>query len=667
MSRVLYWGPGWQGFDESKTLKENISSLHTKINYIICYKAENIHGIDAVSIPKCITYNEMYDIEKTVREINNIKPNLVVCHHENDLIFYKKNILKKINCYVKFIHIPHCAEKSIFFDKNENRSIDILLCGVIGQKFPIKKRIYAIPRLIYQFIKLTNPFIQNPENKKLHFEKFKMQFIILKWGYSNNTYPLRQRYRKVLKQLSINYNCVEYLHPGYIKSDASTDIYAKEFASALNQSKICLTCTSKFKYRLAKMVEIPMCGATLACDVPNQDQATLKDIMIDLDPKMSNSEIAKKLKSYLENPIKLENTRQRGISWSKKYDQEYYAKSLLAELTKLDTREISIYVHSEKSVQLKSKWICDVLKSEFLKYANVKIVDSANFADIIWLLAPWAHKDLDMEILKSKFIVTTIHHIDPQKYNSNKSYFKLIDGITNRYHTICDPSLNELKKITSKQIVVANFWINEKNFFEITDIKALKIKHNLPQDSFLIGSFQKDSEGRNLKIPKLSKGPDLFIKIISEIRSLNPNIHVVLTGWRRNYMINELNKLNISFSYYELIDTSDLNELYNCLDLYLVTSRVEGGPRAILECGLVKTPLISTRVGISELILHQDSIFDMNKIMTYKLAKPNIEHANKNAQKFSIPNYMDEFASKVFYESLFMNEKLIYSKNTLDK
>ena len=27
-----------------------------------------------------------------------------------------------------------------------------------------------------------------------------------------------------------------------------------------------------------------------------------------------------------------------------------------------------------------------------------------------------------------------------------------------------------------------------------------------------------------------------------------------------------------------------VNKLYNILDLYLVTSRVEGGPQAILEC-----------------------------------------------------------------------------------
>ena len=44
-----------------------------------------------------------------------------------------------------------------------------------------------------------------------------------------------------------------------------------------------------------------------------------------------------------------------------------------------------------------------------------------------------------------------------------------------------------------------------------------------------------------------------------------------------------------------------LNELYNVLDLYLVTSRIEGGP-TLVECGQTKTPILSTNVGIADQI-----------------------------------------------------------------
>ena len=42
-------------------------------------------------------------------------------------------------------------------------------------------------------------------------------------------------------------------------------------------------------------------------------------------------------------------------------------------------------------------------------------------------------------------------------------------------------------------------------------------------------------------------------------------------------------------------------------DLYLVTSRYEGGPQSIVECGLTKTPIISTDVGLAYEILNPKS------------------------------------------------------------
>ena len=70
-----------------------------------------------------------------------------------------------------------------------------------------------------------------------------------------------------------------------------------------------------------------------------------------------------------------------------------------------------------------------------------------------------------------------------------------------------------------------------------------------------------------------------------------------------------------------------LNKLYNILDLYLVTSRVEGGPQAILECGITKTPILSTDVGVASEILHPDSLYNENNFLK---AKTNSEFAYKN-------------------------------------
>jgi hypothetical protein len=592
---LTIWGPNWNYYDSNLDLNDNITKLNTIFDFIIVYKPEHLKNFDKVSIKKCITYNEMWDEPYTLNEINNSKCELIICHHENDMIKYKTKLFKNINYYTELYHIPHCAKKDIFFDNKSDKPIDILLCGSIGRH-----------------------------------------------------YPLRQRLQKLLSKFPKKYNCVEYKHPGYIQTNAYTDIYLKDFAEVINKSKICITCTSKYKYRLGKMVEIPMCNSVLACDLPDQDIDIFKEIMIVLDEKRSDDEIINKLVYYLENPTELETIRNKGYEWSQKYIQEYYANELLQKINIIKTKKLKFFVIGDELTSINEKWICDVFKEEFNAYSNLTITDNIAKADIIWLLAPWSMRKFRKSHFENKYVVTSIHHIDWDKYDENINYYKNIDSITNRYHVICPKPHNDLKKITNKKIVEANFWINENNYFHIQNKSELRKKYDIPLDAFVIGSFQKDTEGKDDMLPKLSKGPDIFIKIIEDMKKTKDNIFVVLTGWRRNYVMKELNKIKVKYIFLELVDLITINELYNCLDLYIVSSRVEGGPRSIIECGLAKVPLISTCVGISELILSPESIYDFNDFLTYKLARPNVDYAYEKALNYTVKNYMKNFINILF-------------------
>jgi len=151
----------------------------------------------------------------------------------------------------------------------------------------------------------------------------------------------------------------------------------------------------------------------------------------------------------------------------------------------------------------------------------------------------------------------------------------------------------------------------------------------------VLGSFQRDTEGSDLISPKLSKGPDRFLEIVSHFNIKHNNLIVILTGKRRNYLINEFNKNDIQYRYIEMANFEKINELYNILDLYIVSSRYEGGPQSILECAASKTPIISTDVGIAREILNDKSIFDMNN---FKFAEPEIEYAYERVKNLFIPN-----------------------------
>ena len=54
------------------------------------------------------------------------------------------------------------------------------------------------------------------------------------------------------------------------------------------------------------------------------------------------------------------------------------------------------------------------------------------------------------------------------------------------------------------------------------------------------------------------------------------------------------------YSHFWLRDYHSIVPYFHCLDLYLVTSRDQGGPKAILECKATGVPIVSTRVGMAQ-------------------------------------------------------------------
>jgi len=293
-------------------------------------------------------------------------------------------------------------------------------------------------------------------------------------------------------------------------------------------------------------------------------------------------------------------------------------------------------------------WIVDRFWEEW--YENNQGISTKDFnqADIIWIISPWTWKKIKKKSLRQKIVVCTIHHIDFKKFKgSEKRNFFKRDKYIDSYHAISNNTKKQLEKLTEKPVTTIPFWINDKLFFEINKKNLLREKYEVSENEFLIGSFQRDTEGVDLISPKLSKGPDQFIKMVEKYFKTHKDLAVVLTGKRRQYIINELKRLNIKYYYFEMTTYKELNELYNVLDLYIVASRVEGGPQSIFECAITKTPIVSTDVGIAKEILAKESLYDFNENFD---PKPNTVVAYDNIKKFIIPDWFRDFYN--MFESL---------------
>ncbi|MAT48850.1 MAG: hypothetical protein CMA27_03360 [Euryarchaeota archaeon] len=289
----------------------------------------------------------------------------------------------------------------------------------------------------------------------------------------------------------------------------------------------------------------------------------------------------------------------------------------------------------------KEDWIVDRFIYEWNRYNFKQKKQPFIGKHIIWLIAPWTWKKVPVRSLKKNKVLCTIHHIDEEKFDNHQlEEFTYRDKYVDHYHVISDKTLQQVRKLTSKPITTIPFWVNQNLWFQIKDKDTLYKKYNLNKSNYFVGSFQRDTEGHDLISPKLSKGPDRLIEIFKHLNEKEKNLNVVLAGKRRNYIIEQLNKAKIPYHYFEMASFSEINELYNLLNLYIVSSRVEGGPAAIMECGLNKTPLISTDVGIASEVLDRMSIFDMNN---FHKAKPNPDYAYKSVQKYKIPHGFQKF------------------------
>jgi glycosyltransferase involved in cell wall biosynthesis len=137
--------------------------------------------------------------------------------------------------------------------------------------------------------------------------------------------------------------------------------------------------------------------------------------------------------------------------------------------------------------------------------------------------------------------------------------------------------------------------------------RAMREKYDVPQSATVIGSFQKDGEGWGEgNEAKLIKGPDVFLKALEILKTKVKNLFVLLSGPSRGYIKQGLDRLKIPYRHQYLDDYPRIGELFQCLDLYIISSREEGGPKAVLESMSAGIPLVTTRVGQAvDLVRHE--------------------------------------------------------------
>ena len=199
--------------------------------------------------------------------------------------------------------------------------------------------------------------------------------------------------------------------------------------------------------------------------------------------------------------------------------------------------------------------------------------------------------------------VTTLHHKDSKtKINI---FFKsdAVMTVSGQWHSY----LMNLGLGQEKALLVP-FGVDILQFTPPTDKERETIRAALkiPNEAFVVGFSGKSTSDRDNR-----KDLNCFIDGLKKLRQNLPNLTTLLVGpgWRNfsKYLIHE--GIHCIQSSYHL-NHQDISQYYRVMDVYWITSKIEGGPVPLLEAMASGVPCLSTPVGAAlDLIEHGSNGF----------------------------------------------------------
>lgn len=177
-----------------------------------------------------------------------------------------------------------------------------------------------------------------------------------------------------------------------------------------------------------------------------------------------------------------------------------------------------------------------------------------------------------------------------------------------RVHVTCSISADIVRRlgVDEPKIVTMPIGVDAERFVppaHDSDRALARQQLGLPLDAVVVGSFQKDGDGWGEgSSPKLIKGPDVFVKVVSRLAERH-RIVALIPGPARGYVRRELAAAGVAFSSPGFIRSGITSAHYHACDLYLMTGREEGGPAMLLEALACGTPLVAHRSGMAPDVL----------------------------------------------------------------
>lgn len=302
------------------------------------------------------------------------------------------------------------------------------------------------------------------------------------------------------------------------------------------------------------------------------------------------------------------------------------------------------------------RWIVDRYAEEWRNHNSDISVSSPYEADKLWIMADWCWNQIPVDLLNSKKVIITCHHFVPEKFGGQEQWdFIQRDRFIDMYHVPCVHTANQIHRLTKKPIKIIPFWVNQNIWIDLTNEEDKTLSSNvcpaswnrrqrlkkelfgLTEDDFVIGNFHRNIHKNYLQIENFDLF-ERFLKNALDALKFSEKELYVLTD--KTELLDILEKYSIKNVCIEAKNNEKLNQIYNCLDLYI---EINDNEQSSFECALINAPIVSTSKQ-NQIILHPDSINSSNIIK----AVANVDFAFDKVCNFTIPNGFNEFI-KIFH------------------
>jgi len=102
-------------------------------------------------------------------------------------------------------------------------------------------------------------------------------------------------------------------------------------------------------------------------------------------------------------------------------------------------------------------------------------------------------------------------------------------------------ALNQFRRLGLSAIHIP-YTIDPGSLFPIHDRKKVRREFGIPEEAYVIANFHRDTEGADLRTPKVQKNPEFMVMILRRLKAEGRSFHVLLAGPRRHWIREALKK-----------------------------------------------------------------------------------------------------------------------------